>query len=178
MVNAGQNAFGGIRGWHRWYTCAIMAVIAAVFASLFPNAGNGFFVVANWSAIALPCVTVVMCVDRFVLPRFVAVRRPMGGVPSWQETGVANWPGIVAVLLAVAFGAWGLGLFPGQSTAPSAGLPAVEAWVLAGVIYAVLAGLAGRSANSATLLGFGRHTETAAQAQELGGTPAHDRSGA
>jgi purine-cytosine permease-like protein len=178
MVNAGQNAVGGVRGWRRWYTCAVMAVIAAVFAGLFPNAENGFFVVANWSAIALPCVTVVMCVDRFVLPRFVAARRPMGRVPSWQEAGAGNWPGIVAVLVAVAFGAWGLGLFPGQSAAPSVGLPAVEAWVLAGLIYAALAGLAGRSANAATLLGFGRHAESVAQAQELGGAPAHDRSGA
>lgn len=177
MVNAGQNAVGGIRGWRRWYTCAIMAAIAAVFASLFPNAENGFFVVANWSAIVLPCVTVVMCVDRFVLPRLASVRRPMDGIPTWQAAGVANWPGIVAVLVAVAFGAWGLGLFPGQAAAPSAGLPAVEAWALAGLIYAALAGLASRSANAATLLGFGRHTDTVAQAQELGGAPAHDRSG-
>lgn len=177
MVNAGQNAVGGIRGWRRWYTCAIMAAIAAVFASLFPNAENGFFVVANWSAIVLPCVTVVMCVDRFALPRLASVRRPMDSIPTWQAAGLANWPGIVAVLVAVAFGAWGLGLFPGQAAAPSAGLPAVEAWALAGLIYAALAGLASRSANAATLLGFGRHADTVAEVQELGGAPAHDRSG-
>lgn len=167
MVNAGQNALGGVRGWRRWYTCALVVLVAAVFAGLFPSAQDGFFTVANWSAIALPCVTVVMCVDRFLLPRLVSARRPMGGptstVPSWGESGVANWPGIVAVLLAVAFGAWGLGLFPGQAAAPSAGLPAVEAWVLAGLVYLGLGTLAARGPAAATLLGFRRPTSTPPQ---------------
>ncbi len=156
MVNAGQNAVGALPGWRRWYTCLVMAGIAALFAWRFPSVSTGFFLVANWSAIALPSVTVVMCVDRFVLPRFSTARRPMDSIPSWRRAGLANWPGIVAVLVGVAFGAWGLGLFPGQQSAPSAGLPAVEAWVLAAVIYAGLAGIAGRSTRSATLLGFGR----------------------
>jgi purine-cytosine permease-like protein len=177
MVNAGQNAVGGLPGWRRWYTCAIMATIAAVFAWRFPSAENGFFVVASWSSIALPCVTVVMCVDRFVLPRFTRIDRPMDTVPSWGQSGVANWPGIVAVLVAVAFGAWGLGLFPGQASAPSAGLPAVEAWAMAGLIYAALGGLAARGPRAAALLGFGR-TETVATPPEHEGVPAHDRFGA
>lgn len=176
MVNAGQNAAGGIPGWRRWYTCAIMAAIAAVFTWRFPTVENGFFIVASWSSIALPCVTTVMCVDRFVLPRITRVSRPMGTVPTWRASGVANWPGIIAVLVAVAFGAWGLGLFPGQASAPTAGLPAVEAWALAGLLYAALAGLAARSPKSAVLLGFGR--QTVDRTQERGGLPTHDRTGA
>jgi purine-cytosine permease-like protein len=160
MVNAGQNALGGVRGWQRWHTCLVMAAIAAVFAWRFPTVANGFYVVANWSSIVLPCVTVVMCVDYFLLPRILTVRRPMDTIPSWRSAGLANWPGIVAVLVAVGFGAWGLGLFPGQAGAPSVGLPAVEAWVAAGVIYAGLAGIVGRGARSATVLGFGQATET------------------
>jgi purine-cytosine permease-like protein len=193
MINAGQNAVGGVPGWRRWYTCAVMAAVAAVFAWRFPDVENGFFLVANWSAIALPCVTVVMCVDRFVLPRIAGVDRPMDTVPSWRAAGVANVPGIVAVLLAVAFGAWGLGLFPGQASAPNAGLPAVEAWALAGLIYAGLGRLAARGGNAAALLGFGRshdgghtldgaHTVAGGRSpdgeREPGGAPTHDRSGA
>ncbi len=159
MINAGQNALGGVRGWRRWHTCLVMAVIAAVFTWLFPTVENGFYVVAGWSSIVLPCVTVVMCVDHFLLPRFLPNRRPMDTIPSWRGAGLANWPGIVAVLAAVAFGAWNLGLFPGQAGAPSIGLPAVEAWVAAGVIYAGLAGIVGRGDRSATVLGFGRTVE-------------------
>jgi cytosine permease len=176
MVNAGQNVVGAIPGWRRWYTCLVMAGIAALFAWRFPSVSTGFYLVANWSAIALPCVTTVMCVDRFVLPRFLAIRRPMDTIPSWRAAGLANWPGIVAVLAGVAFGAWGLGLFPGQASAPSAGLPAVEAWALAAVIYAALAGIAGRSTWSAFLLGFGRQPETVASEQQ--GVHLDERTGA
>jgi cytosine/uracil/thiamine/allantoin permease len=144
-----------------------------VFAWRFPSAENGFFTVASWSSIALPCVTVVMCVDRFVLPRLVVFDRPTGTVPSWRDAGVANWPGIVAVLAGVAFGAWGLGLFPGQSSAPSAGLPAVEAWALAGLLYAALGTFTARSRAAAVLLGYSRPPTV----PEREGIPAHDRSG-
>jgi purine-cytosine permease-like protein len=178
MVNAGQNAVGGVPGWRRWYTCAVMAVVAAVFTWLFPTVQNGFFVVASWSSIALPCVTVVMCVDRFLLPRLIPVRRPMDTVPSWRAAGVANVPGIISVLVAVAFGAWGLGLFPGQGAPPAVGLPAVEAWVLAGVLYAALGRAVGGGPAAARLLGFGRQPETVDSTRETGGAPAHDRTGA
>ena len=154
MINGGQNIVGQTPGWRRWYTCLIMAGFAALFAWWFPHLEHGFFTVASWSAIALPSATVVMCVDRFLLPRLVGIIRPVSPIPSWRDAGVANWPGIVAVLAALLFGAWGLGLLPGQETTPSAGLVPVEAWLLAGVIYAVLAAVAVRMPSATSILGF------------------------
>jgi hypothetical protein len=100
----------------------------------------------------------------------------MATVPSWREAGLANWPGIVAVLVAVAFGAWGLDLFPGETTPPNVGLPAVEAWLLAGVIYAGLAVLVGRGDRSGTVLGFSRATESVDSATNRLGDAADDRT--
>jgi hypothetical protein len=156
MINGGQNIVGHAPGWRRWYTCLIMAGIAAVVTWWFPHVENGFFKVAQWSSIALPCATVVMCVDRFVLPRLLGIVRPVSPIPSWRDAGVANLPGIVAVLAAVLFGAWGLNLLPGQETAPSLGLVPVEAWLLAGVIYAGLAAVVARTPSATTVLGFRR----------------------
>jgi cytosine/uracil/thiamine/allantoin permease len=118
---------------------------------------NGFFKVAGWSAVALPSATVVMCVDQFVLPRLIRLRRPVDQIPSWRTAGVANWPAIVAVLAAVLFGAWGLQLFPGQTSAPSLGLVPVEAWAIAGVLYTGLAAAVARTRFAGVLLGLGRH---------------------
>lgn len=153
MINAGQNLFGHARGWRRLYTCLVMAAVAAVFTWWFPHLENGFFSIAGWTSIAVPSVTVVMCVDRFVLPRLSPVERP-AEVPSWRAAGLANWPAIVAVVVAVLFGAWGLGLLPGQGSTPSLGLVPVEAWVIAGLVYLGLATLAARTSGARSLLGF------------------------
>jgi purine-cytosine permease-like protein len=157
MVNGGQNVVGHVPGWRRWYTCLVMAALVALFTWWFPHLENGFFTVAGWSAVALPSATVVMCVDQFVLPRVLGVQRPVAEIPSWRDAGVANWPGIVAVVVAVLFGAWGLGLLPGQETVPSLGLVPVEAWLLAGVVYLGLAAVVARVPGRGTLLGFARH---------------------
>ncbi|MFL6118501.1 cytosine permease [Actinophytocola sp.] len=165
MVNAGQNLVGHARGWQRWHTCLVMAVVAALFAWWFPHLENGFFTVAGWSSIALPSATVVMCVDRFMLRRLTRLDRPVTRIPTWRDAATANWAGIVAVLVAVLFGAWGQGLLPGQESTPSAGLVPVEAWLLAGVLYAGLATVVARIPNATVMLGFARPLR-AAQAAE------------
>jgi purine-cytosine permease-like protein len=159
MTNAGQNVLGGVRGWRRWHTCLLMAAVAAAVTWWFahnPNVELSFFKVAGWSAIALPCTTVVMCVDRFLLPRLLADGRPVEPIPQWRDAAAGNWPAIAAVLVALLFGAWGQALFPGQTSAPSLGLVPVEAWILAGVLYLALAALAARTAGAEVLLGFAR----------------------
>lgn len=156
MVNGAQNLIGQAPGWRRWQTCALMAVIAALFTWWFPHLQNGFFKVAGWSAIALPSATVVMCADQFVLPRLSGLRRPAGRVPSWRQAGLGNWPAIIGVLTGVGFGAWGLQLLPGQTSAPSLGLVPVEAWLIAGLVYLALAAALARRPQARALLGFGR----------------------
>jgi purine-cytosine permease-like protein len=162
MTNAGQNIVGQVRGWKRWYTCLVTAVIAAVVTWWFPHIENGFFKVAGWTAIALPSATVVMCVDQFLLPRWFGLDRSVARIPEWRAAATGNWPGIVAVLLAVLFGAWGLALFPGQTSAPSLGLVPVEAWLLAAALYLLLVAVVRPMPNAKALLGFARHLRTTA----------------
>jgi purine-cytosine permease-like protein len=170
MINGGQNIVGQAPGWRRWYTCLLAAAIAVLFTWWFPHLENGFFKVAGWSAIALPSATVVMCVDQFLLPRLVGLDRPVDRIPSWREAGLGNWPGIVAVLAAVLFGAWGLGLFPGQDSAPSLGLVPVESWLIAGVLYLALAAAVARTGSARSVLAFGRHLPAGAGVRISRGT--------
>jgi purine-cytosine permease-like protein len=162
MTNAGQNVVGQVRGWKRWYTCLVTAAIAAVVTWWFPHIENGFFKVAGWTAIALPSATVVMCVDQFLLPRWFGLERSVAPIPEWRAAATGNWPGIVAVLLAVLFGAWGLALFPGQTQEPSLGLVPVEAWLLAAALYLLLVAVVRPMPNAKALLGFARHLRTTA----------------
>ncbi len=160
IVNAGQNLLGQLRGWKRWFTCLLAVLPVAALTWWFVANGKielNFFKVAGWSSIALPCTTVVMCADQFLLPRLLHVERPVGRIPEWRGAGLGNWPAIVAVLAALLFGAYGLQLFPGQGTPPNLGLVPVEAWVGAGVLYVVLAALAARVPAAKAVLGFARH---------------------
>jgi purine-cytosine permease-like protein len=167
MVNGGQNVVGQIPGWRRWYTCLLVVIVAVVFTWRFPHVENGFFKIAGWSAIALPSATVVMCVDRFLLPRLFGIRRSLADIPSWRAASLANWPAIVAVVAGVLFGAWGLVLFPGQTSAPDLGLVPVEAWLIAGVLYLLFAAAASRTGSAEAILGL----RSPAEAGSVTGSP-------
>ena len=144
-INAGQNLFGGMRRWRRLYTCLIVAG-GGVIASWLVNFHflDGWFTVAGFLAITVPCATVIMAVDHFLLPRIFKISRPLLKVPSWSQAGAVNIPAVVALLVSVAFGVIGLGNLPGGwifSGPPTNVAPVpVEAWALAGAFY--LAGVA------------------------------------
>jgi purine-cytosine permease-like protein len=139
-INAGQNLIGAWHRWRRLYTCLIVAA-AGVLAGWVVNFHflDGWFKVAGFLAISVPCATVIMAVDHFVLPRLLGISRPLDRVPSWSQTGAVNVPAVVALLGAVAFGVIGLADLPSgwiYSSPPSGWGPVpAEAWVLSGVLY-------------------------------------------
>jgi purine-cytosine permease-like protein len=144
-INAGQNIIGGWSKWKRIYTCLVMAGIGVLAAWIIPYViTNGFERLAAFISVTLPCATVIMAVDHFVLPRMVRISRPITRVPSWAETALVNWPAIIALAVSVAFGAYASGLFYflGEDPATYWGLPAPEAWALAAVTYVAAAAVA------------------------------------
>ncbi len=144
-INAGQNLMGTWRHWRRPFTCLLVAA-GGVLASWLVNFHfqEGWFKVAGFLAISIPCATVIMAVDHFLLPRIFRISRPLTRVPSWKETGMVNLPAVVALLASVAFGVVGLADLPNgwiYSSPPSGWGPVpLEAWLLSGALY--IAGVA------------------------------------
>jgi purine-cytosine permease-like protein len=139
-VNAGQNLVGAWRRWHRWFTCLIVAgggVIGAWLVNF--HFVNGWFKVAGFLAVTVPCATVIMAVDHFLLPRLFRISRPLIKVPAWEETGFINVPAVLALLGAVFFGVTGTANWPNgwiyASEPNSWGPVPVESWAIAGVLY-------------------------------------------
>src|ERR1700760_3583993 len=70
-VNAGQNLVGSAPGWGRLYTCLVVAGGGAIAGYLVNyKFVNGWFDVATFLAITVPCATTIMAVDHFLLPRW------------------------------------------------------------------------------------------------------------
>jgi purine-cytosine permease-like protein len=158
-INAGQNIIGGWKRWKRVYTCIVMAGLGVLAAYIIPYViTNGFEKLAAFISVTLPCATIIMAVDHFVLPRVVRISRPLTRVPAWSETALFNWPGIVALIISVTFGAYATGLFSflGEDATTYWGLPAAETWVLAVVSYVAAAYVAKVAAgrNVRRVMGF------------------------
>jgi purine-cytosine permease-like protein len=170
-VNAGQNLLGSFKRWPRALTCLLVAGGGVVAADLVNfHFINGWFKVATFLAITVPCATVIMVVDHFVLPRLFRISRPLLKVPRWDEAGTINWPATVALLAAVFYGGTGSGIWPTgfiNSTEPNSWGPVpLEAWLLAGALYVALVAVARAVAPVRSVLGFARSIPDAAIASD------------
>jgi hypothetical protein len=155
MTNAAQHLAEHLRlvqrGWRRWHSSLLLAALSAVVTWAVVSFGapvSALARVAAWSAVVLPSVVVVMCVDLLVVRRPVASQDDEDSeryaVPDpGSDCGPASprrvsWAGVVSVLAAAAFGAFGLALLPGQHALPAIGFAPVAAWLLAGLLYALI----------------------------------------
>ena len=156
-LNAGQNIFGGWAKWRRIYTCAFIAALGGFMAWWVPQNSANFFRVTTWLAITVPTASVIMYVDQLLLPKLLAgYKRPTKVVPSWNQTARGNWVGVVVLVVAVAFGAYGSGVGPGQAGSPLAGwgIVPVEAWIMAAVLYSVIVAAIWKMPNAKKILGY------------------------
>ena len=175
-VNAGQNLIGAWHHWRRWLTCLLVAgggVIAGWLVNF--HFINGWFKVAGFLAVTVPCATVIMAVDHFLLPRLFGISRPLTKVPAWEATGFMNVPAVAALLAAVFFGVTGTANWPHgwiYASEPNGWGPVpVESWAIAGVLYIIGVAIARSLApNLRNLLAFSRHVRD----EDVAGTRAVD----
>jgi hypothetical protein len=138
MTNAAQNLVGQMRGWRRWHTAVLVAALGGLVTWAIQGSVTGFGRAAAWSAVVLPSVTVVMCVELLGRRRQPGADRSLRiKIPPWGRGGrQPNWAAIAAVLVAAGYGGWGMALLPGQHAAPALGFVPAESWLLAAGLYA------------------------------------------
>jgi purine-cytosine permease-like protein len=156
LINAAQNLLGESRRWKREYTCIAAAVIGG-FAAWFVayEITTGFEKVASFAAIGVPTATLIVAADHFLVPKLFGISRPLNRVPTWRESGRANWPAIVALVIAVGLGGWASGLLPGGAPSFGVGIVPLESWALGVVLYLAGVGITQRLRVDVTgVLGF------------------------
>ena len=160
-INGAQNLLSWIPGWRRQYTVVGLGLIAAALTFILPNLTQTFTIVTGIGAVTVPVASTIMAMDVFILPRFFGLKRPLHRVASWSELALANWPGIVALVLGTGVGAYTAGLIPGTSGfgATYIGFPALQAWVTGAVAYLIIVALVARSPRAKELLGYSQMEE-------------------
>jgi purine-cytosine permease-like protein len=162
-VNAVQNLVGGWQRWRRVHTCLALALGGALAGWIVNyTIADAWYAVPVLLAITAPCATVIMTVDRFLLPRWLGVSRPLTEVPAWHQAAVANWPAIISLAGAAAYGATASAILPahiGFSSPRNWGPIPPESWLLAAVLYLVLAAAAKKRARTRNALGFPEYAE-------------------
>lgn len=163
-LNAGQNLFGGWFRWRRIYTCTILAVGGGFAAWWVPQNSSNFFRAATFLAVTVPTTTVIMYIDQLLLPKLLGINRALDRVPSWNQAASINWPGVISLVVAIGFGAYGSGILPGQSGSPLSGwgIVPVEGWIIAALLYIVLSWVFMRLGDTERLLGFPKTLDTGA----------------
>lgn len=153
-INAMQNVFG----WKRLISVLILGAAGAILAAKMVTLQNNFFIVAGISAVFVPCATVIMVMDVFVVPRLFGLQRPVVNVTPWQDVAPMNWVGIIALLIGLAVGVYTGGLIPntpGFGTT-NIGYPPLQAWLLAAGCYLIGVALVRNLPNRHMLLGYPR----------------------
>jgi len=163
MTNAIQNLVGQLRGWRRWHTAVLVAALGGLTTWAIHGSVMGFARVAAWSALVLPSVTVLMCVELLARRRQQGDRSRRVKIPPWgRGARRSNWAAIGALLVADGYGAWAMALLPGQHAATRLGFMPAESWLLAGGLYAMV--VAAHSIYSGTLSALRKARSTARQA--------------
>lgn len=168
-INAMQNVFG----WKRLFSVLILGAVGAILAAKMVTLQNNFFIVAGISAVFVPCATVIMVMDVFVVPRLFGLRRPVGNVTPWHDAAPINWVGIIALLIGLVVGSYTGGLIPntpGFGTT-SIGYPPLQAWILSAGCYLIGVFIVRHLPNRYLLLGYPQKVYTE-QAQPVVASPA------
>jgi purine-cytosine permease-like protein len=131
VVTAAKNLFAGPRIIY----VLVFGLIGSVFAYF--QVINHYTTIAELTGVLVPCATVVMILDAFVVPRLFGIRRPAEKVTAWGAAGQANVPGLLAIAAGLVVGGFTGGIFTASTTW---GIGPLQAWAAATVVY--LAGVA------------------------------------
>jgi purine-cytosine permease-like protein len=177
-INAMQNIFVPLSQywkfpWRRTYSVLILGAIGAVVAVLMVNLQNNFFIVAGISGIFVPCATTIMVMDVFAVPRLFGLRRPVHKLTAWHEAAGVNWVGLIALVIALIFGAYTGGLIPGIATfGTNIGFPTLQSWALGAVLYLLGVWAVQRNPQRYRLLGYPKGYEAGEPSSGLAPAPA------
>lgn len=128
------NALESVREMPRQFVVSGIALAGAATAFALSGYARAFESVASLSCIFLPCATVIMMAEHFILARAFGLRADFSRVPSPAELPPARLAAVVALCGGCLAGLITCGLIPGTEGL-KVGVPSLQAWLLALGLY-------------------------------------------
>lgn len=130
-INAAQN----LKELPRKHCVAALTVAGALTTIALFGYKQNFEAVAALSCIFLPCSTVIMMAEAFIISPLAGRRlEEMRVVPQFSELPNLKWPAVVSLTIGCALGTLTSGFIPGTS-AWQMGIPPLQAWLTSLLVY-------------------------------------------
>lgn len=134
---AAVNALENLKKIPRKLCVSVLAIAAAILTSLLFGYGRNFELVASLSSIFLPCATMIMATEAFVIKRICGKSEQFEHIPEYDELPSFKWASATALILGCAVGVCTAGFFPALAKLQF-GVPALNAWLVSISSYCIL----------------------------------------
>jgi cytosine permease len=131
------NALENVLTMNRLKVTTILTLTGALAAAVLCDMSQNFERVASLSCIVLPCATVVIMLEQFLISREKGSSDEVTNVPCFADLPSIRWKAVVALLVGCAVGIATAGIFPG-SEPWHVGVPALQAWIACLITYLCL----------------------------------------
>ncbi|HEY9772681.1 MAG TPA: cytosine permease [Planktothrix sp.] len=134
---AAINGIANLKQFHRKKLALTLTVLGAIVAAGLSRWSRSFEAVASLSSTILPCATVVMIAEWYVLAKFVNRKPDFTVVPDLSALPVVRWSAVIALAVGSAVGLLTAGIIPGLEKL-QVGVCSLQAWLASFIVYMIL----------------------------------------
>lgn len=134
---AAINGIANLRHFQRKRLALVLTAIGAVLAAVLSKYSNSLEAVGSLSSIVLPCATVVMMAEWYILDRIRGVRTDFTKVPDFAALPAVQWSSVIALLIGSTVGIVTAGIIPGL-THFRVGVCSLQGWLASLGTYLIL----------------------------------------
>ncbi len=132
-INAAEN----LKGYPRKFYVVFLAFMAAGAAAVLDGYKNNFQTMAALSCIVLPCSTIIMATECFLIKRLWGKSEDLSVVVDYDKLPALRWAALVSLAVGCVTAGLNSGILPGTEKYVF-GIPSMQGWLLSLVLYILL----------------------------------------
>jgi purine-cytosine permease-like protein len=132
-INAAEN----LKSYPRKFWVGTLMLLAAVATVMLFGYKQNFEAVAALSCIVLPCATVIMVAEEFLIKRICGRSENLSVLVNYDEVPTLRWAAVTALFIGSVVATINSGFLPGTEQY-SWGVPSLHGWIISLIAYLIL----------------------------------------